>query len=299
MDGFQQENWLNLATTAHEWQRRIDLAKEHDRLRHVQLLQYNPVHEARLVEFGAKLPGVSRERDQLIGLASYLMAHGGNTYFGFGLHPYDRVTELWFDAVRVDLGEALGESRPWEPQPAAGAETSPNLLRNGSLDSLADWRLSDGVTLDAGEKHEGGASLRIESADAKAIRIHSQNVTLKPRTGYTLNPWVKTTNVRGNIGAQIYPYDFTKAATAPVEMLTARQGFQRCHRAAAAFGKPHAPRPCRCTASPCRIHHLPPQRRGSHPSPPNEMNYRSMKLGVSPVPGLRRKGSRWVQNEVC
>lgn len=220
VDGFQQENWLNLATPAHEWRRRIDLARQHDRLGHVQLLQYNPVHEARLVEFGAKLPGVSRERDQLFGLASYLMAHGGSTYFGFGLHPYDRVTELWFDAVRVDLGDALGESRPWEPQSAAVAENSPNLLHNGSLDSLADWRLSDGVTLDAGEKHEGGACLRIDSADAKAIRIHSQNVTLKPRTGYTLSAWIKTANVRGNIGTQIYPYDFTKAATAPVEMLT-------------------------------------------------------------------------------
>jgi hypothetical protein len=219
VDGFQQENWLSLATPAHEWRRRIDLARQHDQMGHVQLLQYNPVYDDQLVPFGAKLTGVSRDRDQLYGLASYLMVHGGDTYFGFGLHPYTRVTELWFDAIRVDLGEPKGECRPWQsdtPVPSGG----PNLLRNGALDSLTDWRTAEGINLDTTEKHEGTASVRLESTDPKAIRIHSQNVVLKPRTAYTLSAWIKTQTVRGGIGAQVYPYDFTQASTSPVAMLS-------------------------------------------------------------------------------
>jgi len=219
VDGFQLENWLSLATPAHEWRRRIDLARQHDRMGHVQLLQYNPVHDARLVPFGAKLPGVSRERDALYGLASYLIAHGSGTYFGFGLHPYTRVTELWFEAIRVDLGEPEGEYRP-SPSDAPAALSGPNLLRNGSLDSLADWRTAEGIALDTTEKHDGTASARLESTDPKAIRIHRQNVTLKPRTTYTVSAWIKTKAVRGGIGAQVYPYDFAKASTSPVAMLS-------------------------------------------------------------------------------
>jgi len=219
VDGFQLENWLSLSTPAHEWRRRIELARRHDGMGHVQLLQYNPLHDAQLVPFGAKLPGVSRERDQLYGLASYLMAHGGHTYFGFGLHPYTRVTELWFDAIRVDLGEPKGEYRPWQSD-APASSSGPNLLRNGSLDSLTDWRTAEGIALDPAEKHEGTASVRLESTDPKAIRIHGQNVVLKPRTGYTLSAWIKTKAVRGGSGAQVYPYDFAQAITSPVAMLS-------------------------------------------------------------------------------
>ena len=219
VDGFQQENWLSLATPVHEWRRRIDLARRHDRMGHVQLLQYNPVHDAQLVPFGVKLTGVSRERDQIYGLASYLLAHGGSTFFGFGLHPYTRVTELWFDAIRVDLGEPKGEYRPWQSNDQAPSD-GPNLLCNGSLDSLTDWRTAEGIVADNAEKHEGTASMRLESTDPKAIRIHSQNIVLKPRTAYTLSAWIKTLSVRGGIGAQVYPYDFTEASTSPVAMLT-------------------------------------------------------------------------------
>ncbi|MFM7604190.1 MAG: putative glycoside hydrolase, partial [Prosthecobacter sp.] len=219
VDGIQLENWLSLATPAHEWRRRIDLARQLDRMGHLQLLQYNPVHDSQLVPFGAKLPGVSRARDALYGLASYLMAHGSGTYFGFGLHPYTRVTELWFEAISVDLGEPEGEYRPW-PSDAPASSSGPNLLRNGSLDSLSDWRMAEGIALDTAEKHEGAASARLESTDPKAIRIHSQNVTLKPRTTYTVSAWIKTKAVRGGIGAQVYPYDFAKASTSPEAMLS-------------------------------------------------------------------------------
>ena len=219
VDGFQLENWLSLATPAHEWRRRIDLARRHDGMGHVQLLQYNPVNDPQLVPFGMKMPEVNRERDQIYGLASYLMAHGGGTYFGFGLHPYTRVTELWFDAIRVDLGEPKSEYRPW-PSDEPASSPGPNLLRNGSLDSLTDWRTGEGIAIDTTEKHEGTASVRLESTDPKAIRIHSQNVTLKPHTTYTLSAWIKTKAMRGGIGAQVYPYDFTKASTAPVAMLS-------------------------------------------------------------------------------
>lgn len=221
VDGFQLENWLHCGTPCHEWRRRIDLARQHDRAKHVQLLQYNPVHDPELVQFGVNVPGVNRERDQLYGLASYLMAHGDNSYFGFGLHPYGRVTELWFDAMRVDLGEPRGECHPWghDERPRSSAGT--NLLRNGSLDSLAEWRTAPGIVVDPAVKHEGLASARVESVDPQAIRIHSQNVVLAPRTTYTLSAWVKTQAVRGGIGAQVYPYDFVDAVTAPVAMLNA------------------------------------------------------------------------------
>ncbi|MBU6300235.1 MAG: carbohydrate binding domain-containing protein [Verrucomicrobia bacterium] len=220
VDGFQLENWLGLATPAHEWRRRIDRARDHDRKGHVQLLQYNPVHDPALVPFGTRLPGVDRGRDQIYGLASYLMAHGAGTYFGFGLHPYTRVTELWFDAIRVDLGQPAGEMRPWQAEDRSGTDTGPNLLRNGSLDSFDDWRVAEGIVLDTAVKREGVASVRIESADPKPIRIHSQHLLLKPNTAFTLSAWIKTEAVRGGIGAQVYPYDFAGATTSPAAMLT-------------------------------------------------------------------------------
>lgn len=220
IDGFEAENWLALAVPAHEWLRRIERARAHDRLGHVQLLQFNPVHDARLVPFGEKLPGVDRSRDRLYGLASYLMAHGGGTYFGYGLHPYSHVTELWFDAIGVDLGEPRGECRVWEAEHRATAPREPDLLRDGALDSLAGWRTAEGIEIDSAVKHEGAASVRLTSDDPRAIRIHSQPVVLEPRTAYTLSAWIKTQSVRGGIGAQVYPYEFTGATMSPVAMLT-------------------------------------------------------------------------------
>lgn len=220
VDGFQLENWLHLATPAHEWRRRIDRARRQDRNGHVQLLQYNPVNDPALVPFGAKLPGIDRDRDRIYGLASYLMAHGDGTYFGFGLHPYTRVTDLWFDAIRVDLGSPSGEYRLWDAGARSENSTGPNLLRNGSLDSLDGWRVAEGITLDSAVKQEGAASARLESEDPRAIRIHRQDLVLKPRTTYTLSAWIKTEAVRSGLGAQVYPYDFTGAATSPVDMLT-------------------------------------------------------------------------------
>jgi len=220
VDGFEAENWLSLATPAHEWRRRIDEARRHDRLGHAQLLQFNPVHDARVVPFGERLPGVDRSRDQLYGLASYLMTHGDGTYFGYGLHPYAHVTELWFDAIGVDLGEPKGEYRRREAGPHAPAPPGPNLLHDGSLDMLAGWRTAAGIEIDAAVRHEGAASVRLTSDDPRPIRIHSQQVVLEPHTAYTLSAWIKTESVRGGSGAQVYPYDFTGATTAPVVMMS-------------------------------------------------------------------------------
>lgn len=37
---------------------------------------------------------------------------------------------------------------------------------------------------------------------------------------YCLSAWIKTKAVRGGIGAQVYPYDFARASTAPMAMLS-------------------------------------------------------------------------------
>lgn len=198
----------------------IDEARRHDRLGHAQLLQFNPVHDARVVPFGERLPGIDRSRDQLYGLASYLMTHGDGTYFGYGLHPYAHVTELWFDAIGVDLGEPKGEYRRREAGPHAFAPPGPNLLHNGALDMLAGWRTAAGIEIDAAVRHEGAASVRLTSDDPRPIRIHSQQVVLEPHTAYTLSAWIKTESVRGGSGAQVYPYDFTGATTATVAMMS-------------------------------------------------------------------------------
>lgn len=185
------------------------------------MLQYNPVHDPELVPFGRKLPGIDRPRDQLYVFASYLLAHGAATHFGFGLHPYTRVTDLCFNTIRVDLGEARGEYRPWQSDSGSATPAGRNLLLGGPLDSLDHSRVAEGLTTDSAEKHEGAASARLDSEDPKVIRIHSHNLLLKPHTTLTLTALFKTRSVLGGIGAQVIPYHFTAASTSPVAMLTA------------------------------------------------------------------------------
>ena len=176
------------------------------------MIQYNPAHHPELSEFGAKLP-VSLERDQMFGLATYLLAHGDYTYFGFGRHPYRNVTRLWFEAMKVDLGTPDGEYFVYATtRPERG--DAPNLLENGGFESVdaagkpAAWILVEPIEQDGTVKHGGESCARIASADSGINNINKQFVSLKPNTTYTLTAWVKTASLQGSPGAQVYPYEF-------------------------------------------------------------------------------------------
>lgn len=215
-DGRQNEGWESIGRDRGLWRGQLDQAIELDRRGKVQLIQYNPVFDAELAEFGAKLP-VSQDRDRLFGLATYLLAHGRFTYFGFGVHPYANVTRLWFPAMRCDLGEPEGPY--WlfaelDPARAAGE----NLLANGDFEQSdgqgepQGWQIAEPVQLDSAVKHGGRSSARITSSGREINNINRLVVHLKPNTTYTLIAWVKTDNVAGEPGAQVYPYDFAGAA---------------------------------------------------------------------------------------
>jgi len=212
MDGAQHENWLNISWQVSRWRRAIEDAVERDRRGKIQLVQYNPIFHPELSEFGAKFD-VDYDRDKLFGLASYLMAHGGFTYFGFGSHPYQHVEKQWFKAIEHDLGEPKGPYAVFA-EGTSGKADAKNLLANGDFEAAdgqgnpADWTAAEPVELDAKVKRSGKFSAKIASADPQINNINKQYVKLKPRTTYTLIAWLKTENVVGSPGAQVYPHEF-------------------------------------------------------------------------------------------
>ncbi len=228
IEGFQSENWLNITASRERWQATVDAARACDRRGKIQMLQYNPIYDEKLAEFGQKVESVSRERDQLYGLASYLMAHGDFTYFGFGSHPYARVTDLWFNAIATDLGQPVGEYRLFSESEHSTVKDATNLLKNSGFETNGDWRFVKPVERDSDVKHDGKFSTRIASDSTQINNINQQHVTLKPRTTYTLTAWIKTENVHGSPGAQVYPYEFAGAAGASQEItITGTTGWKR------------------------------------------------------------------------
>ena len=218
IDGFQSENWLDITAPCDRWRHTIERARACDRRGKIQMLQYNPVHDDRLAEFGKKVPGVSRERDRLFGLASYYMAHGDFTYFGFGSHPYAHVTELWFDAIGADLGRPEGEFRVFSKTERSTVGDTSSRFPNGGFEGAGDWRFVKPVMRDPSIKHGGGFSALIESDSAAINNINCQHVKLKPRTTYTLAAWIRTEGVVGSPGAQVYPYEFDGASGATIQI---------------------------------------------------------------------------------
>jgi|GEM_PF-1458328 len=216
LDGRQSEGWQNLLRQAGRWRERIDQAIERDRRGKIQLIQYNPIFHPTLAEFGPKAP-VSYDRDKLFGLATYYMAHGNFSYFGFGRHPYGHVQELWFEAIKYDIGEPAGSYYLFAEVDTGAAADKRNHLANGDFertdadDNPDGWTAAEPVELDPGVKHGGASSAKITSTDVTINNINKQYVRLKPRTTYTLMAWVKTENVRGSPGAQVYPYEFEGA----------------------------------------------------------------------------------------
>jgi len=212
-DGRQSEGWEALNYSASRWRRRLDHAIELDRRGKVQLIQYNPIFDPKLAEFGPKLP-VSLDRDRMFGLATYLLAHGRFTFYGYGRHPYARVTKLWFPAMRVDLGEPVGQYKLWARLDPAVGRSSENLLPEGGFERWNaagqpdGWIAAPPLAQDRKVKHSGTASVRLTSETTMVNNINKRYVRLKPHTAYTLIAWAKTDHVEGRPGAQVYPYEF-------------------------------------------------------------------------------------------
>jgi hypothetical protein len=226
IEGLQDEGWMHIGQSEQRWRRMIDGAIALDRAGRVQWLQYNPVFDPQLAEFGAKVEGVSRQRDQLYGLASYWLVHGDYSYFGFGSHPYAHVEQLWFKALAHDLGQPVGEYYLFSSRENSTSPDAKNLLLNGGFESATpagkptDWRVAEPLVLDGQAQHSGRSSVRIDSSSAAVNNITSQYVTLKPHTAYTLSAWIKTRDVRGATGANLYAYEFAglKADTSAIAL---------------------------------------------------------------------------------
>ena len=216
IDGRQSEGWQSLDRQADRWQAAIDTAVELDRQGKIQLIQYNPIFHPELSDFGPKLP-VDHDRDKIFGLATYLLAHGDFTYFGFGRHPYANVTKLYFDAIRFDLGEPEGPYYLYDEVESGRTAGSKNLLENGDFETgdaqsnPGGWVILEPVELDTEVKHSGASSVKITSTSSLVNNINRQHVRLKPHTSYTLIAWAKVNQVTGRPGAQVYPYEFEGA----------------------------------------------------------------------------------------
>ena len=219
IDGFQSENWQRITHSADRWRTLIDEMRAYDRRGKMQLIQYNPIYHKTLAEFGPKTEGVSYERDKLFGLATYLMAHGDLSYFGFGGHPYSHVTEHWFKAIEQDVGQPSGEYYVLSEADRSTGTDVRNLLANGDFeasdddDKPTDWQLIEPVSLDSNTRHAGRTAARIASDSRQINNINRQYLKLKPNATYTLTAWIKTENVVGSPGAQFYPYEFDGANT--------------------------------------------------------------------------------------
>ncbi len=215
IDGTLRENWMNIAAGPTTFEQRLREVVELDRRGKIQLVQYNPVYDPKENEFGVKAP-VSKDRDRIFGLASYYLCAGDYTYFAYGQHPYVRAEEKWFAAIEYNIGRAEGEFFVFYR--AEGSEGGKNLLPNGDFEKDEDrdgkpdgWEIAEPVELVTDVVHSGRQAVRIRSTTTTINNINKMYVTLKPRTTYTLSAWIKTQDVKGSPGAQVYPYEFEGA----------------------------------------------------------------------------------------
>ncbi len=217
IDGFQSENWQRITHQKDRWQKRIDEMRAYDRRGKIQMIQYNPMFHPEFAEFGPKVEGVTNDRDRIYGLATYLMAHGDFSYFGFGGHPYQHVTRQWFKAIEHDLGTPVGEYYLMRETERSSVEDTRNLLANGNFELSDDlgkpteWQLVEPIQTASSANHDGRNSAMVVSNSLQINNINKQYVKLKPYTDYTLTAWIKTRDVAGKPGAQVYPYEFDDA----------------------------------------------------------------------------------------
>ncbi len=207
IDGTQWEGWLNITSSVTAVESRLQTTVDLEKRGKIQLAQYNPVYDEKTSSFGRKAP-VTKDRDRLYALATYYLIQGDYTYFGYGQHPYAGSERMWFPAIEVDIGKPVGEYFIFDE----GGKLPPegeNLLHNGGFEKeLQGWERADPVEIDFKIKRSGKASVKIASPSITTNNINKQYVTLEPHTTYTLFGWMRTENIAGSPGAQIYLYEF-------------------------------------------------------------------------------------------
>ena len=221
IDGMSAENWLTIQAPLGKIQSYFDRDTGFDRRGKIQMLQYNPIFDPEVSEFGPKLP-LSMARDGYYGLALFYLNQGPYMFGGYGRHPYGRGWKLYVPAADVDIGKPLGTYRIMDSS-TAKAIPGDNLLKNGGFEEDADANgVPDGwegsVKRVTDEKHAGAASA-CQEKKAPDHSIVMQWITVKPNTTYTLSGWIKTEAVAGGVGAQLYPYKFEGATGQRAETL--------------------------------------------------------------------------------
>ena len=217
IDGRESEGWLRAGVSVSQYEKTLAETEALDRRGKIQMIQYNPIFDEDLSEFGRKVP-ISHDRDAIFGLATYYLVHGDFTYYAFGQHPYRKVENQWPKAAAVDIGAPTGPRYVLAQSEPMKVVEGDNLLPNGDfeLDENGDlnpdeWVIAEPVELDAEVKHSGRYSARITSDTRKINNFNKGYVTLKPNTAYTIYCWIKTEGLVGNPGAQVYPYEFDGA----------------------------------------------------------------------------------------
>ncbi len=224
LDGRESEGWLDITRGASALEARLRNAIDLDARGKIQLLQYNPIFDEGRSEFGPRVP-IDLDRDAMYGLAAYYLCAGDRTYYGYGRHPYGRATTWYFPAIEFDVGAPQGAFERVVLNQGGEAEGE-NLLPDGDFeidddgDGLPDgWEIIPPVVFDEEIVHSGARSVRIDSDDVTINNINKQYVTLAPNTTYTLTGWMRTDNVQGGQGAQLYLYDFEGAQTGGISIV--------------------------------------------------------------------------------
>jgi len=232
IDGTQAEGWLDITRPLSQFEDILARTVALDRRGKIQMIQYNPVFDPELSEFGPKVP-IDLARDAMFGLASYYLVHGDCTYYAYGRHPYANVQKLWPAAAAVDIGTPEGDYYVAAESGGEVEAAGDSLLPFGDFETDADgdgnpdgWIAAEPVELDGEVKHAGSASARIHSDGRRIKNINKQALRLKPNTAYTLSCWIRTESITGEPGAQVYPYEFD-GASAGMITATGTQDWRR------------------------------------------------------------------------
>ncbi len=225
LDGRESENWLNVTRGGGGLEARLREVIDLDRRGKIQMIQFNPIWAPEISEFGPKVP-ITLERDHMYALGCYYLCAGDYSYFGYGRHGGYGQGHTWYQAIADhDIGKPLGD---YEKIVISRVDESDaeNLMANGDFetdddaDGLPDgWEIVPPVAFDEAVVQSGDRSVRIDSDNVTINNFSKYWVTLKPNTVYTFSGWMKTEEIAGGSGAQMYPYDFDGAAGSGISMV--------------------------------------------------------------------------------
>lgn len=146
------------------------------------------------------------------------MCAGNYSYYGYGRHPYANCTTWYNAAADFDIGAPLGGYEKTVISRAEEVEGE-NLLANGDFETDADgdglpddWEIVPPVVFDEDQVKSGERSVRIDSDNVAINNFSKYWVDLKPNSPYTFSGWMKTEEIIGGAGAQMYAYDFDGAS---------------------------------------------------------------------------------------